>query len=340
MKPLSPCMLYVCIAIVTALCLADTCPEVKVLEVGDSNRLTVLQGCRGPPGDQGLQGLPGQMGSKGDAGKQGIPGDKGNTGEKGSEGIRGPPGPTGVPGAPGFPGYGGAKGDKGDKGFVCPKEFSGARNCEQLKDKGLHLNGWYTIYPDGRPLSVLCDMDTDGGGWIVFQRRLDGSGNFNRDWASYQNGFGSQLGEFWLGNEHLHRLTSSGSYQLRFDLEDFEGNRTYATYSDFRVEAEADQYILRYGACTGGTAGDSLGTQKDQAFSTIDQNNDKSDKSGQSCAEYFKGGWWFESCHFSNLNGEYLKGEHEMKGKGIIWYSFRGNFNSLKSTEIKFRPQA
>ncbi|KAG8570629.1 hypothetical protein GDO81_011357 [Engystomops pustulosus] len=215
----------------------------------------------------------------------------------------------------------------------------GAKNCKDLKDFGFHLSGWYTIYPDGRrPVAVLCDMDTDGGGWIVFQRRVDGSVDFNRDWDNYQWGFGSQLSEFWLGNNNLHRLTSSGSFQLRFDLEDFEGNRTYATYSNFMVEGESKQYTLRYGSFIGGTAGDSLRTQKDQAFSTKDQNNDKSSRSEKSCAEYFKGGWWFESCHFSNLNGEYLKGEHRVKGKGIIWYTFRGNFYSLKSTEIKFRP--
>ncbi|KAM4021088.1 ficolin-1-like [Anomaloglossus baeobatrachus] len=239
----------------------------------------------------------------------------------------------------GLSGKPGKQGGKGDKGISCPKEFTGAKNCKELKDGGFHMTGWYTIYPDGkRPLAVLCDMDTDGGGWIVFQRRVDGSVDFNRDWNSYQWGFGSQLSEFWLGNEHLHHLTSSGSYQLRFDLEDFEGNRTYASYSNFRIDGESEQFTLRYGSFIQGTAGNSLETQKNQDFSTKDQNNDKSSKTGQSCAEYFKGGWWFESCHLSNLNGEYLKGAHDTKGKGIIWFHFRGNFYSLKSSEIKFRP--
>ncbi|XP_068105258.1 ficolin-1-A-like [Hyperolius riggenbachi] len=323
-----------------ALARNDTCPEVKILEVGGGNKLTILRGCPGIPGTPGPPGIPGARGMPGPPGLSGLPGQPGLKGEKGETGEAGNPGPPGPQGPPGQAGFQGLPGPKGNQGVSCPKEFGGAKNCLQLKSRGLHFNGWYTVYPDGRrPLSVLCDMETDGGGWIVFQRRMDGSLDFNRDWNTYQRGFGSQLGEFWLGNENLNRLTSSGRYDLRFDLEDFDGKHAYATYSGFQVGGESEQYTLYYDSYTGGTAGDSLSTQKGQAFSTKDQNNDKSDRSGQSCAEYFKSGWWFESCHFSNLNGEYLKGNHDKKGKGIIWYSFRDNYYSLKSTQIMFRPQ-
>ena len=34
-----------------------------------------------------------------------------------------------------------------------------------------------------------------------------------------------------LGLQTLHEITSSGSYKLRIDLEDWEGNQAYAEYS-------------------------------------------------------------------------------------------------------------
>ena len=35
-------------------------------------------------------------------------------------------------------------------------------------------------------LRARCDMDTDGGGWMLIQRRLPGGNvNFTRNWADY-----------------------------------------------------------------------------------------------------------------------------------------------------------
>lgn len=42
--------------------------------------------------------------------------------------------------------------------------------------RGIFLTGWYTIYlPDCRPLTVLCDMDVDGGGWTVSKKAQGGA---------------------------------------------------------------------------------------------------------------------------------------------------------------------
>ena len=110
-------------------------------------------------------------------------------------------------------------------------------------------------------MQVLCDMTTDGGGWTVFQRRLDGSVDFYVDWAAYKKGFGNLNGEFWLGNDNLHRLTATTDVMLRVDLEDFDGNVTYAEYKAFNVADEGDEYRLLIGGYNG-TAGDSMAYQK------------------------------------------------------------------------------
>ena len=132
------------------------------------------------------------------------------------------------------------------------------RSCTELLDSGFNSSGVYTINPDdGKLIQVLCDMTTDGGGWTVFQRRLDGSVDFYLGWESYKNGFGDLNGEFWLGNEDLHRLTASDDVTLRVDLEDFDGDIRYAVYTTFKVAGEGDKYRLLIEGYNG-TAGDSM----------------------------------------------------------------------------------
>ena len=98
---------------------------------------------------------------------------------------------------------------------------------------------------------MFCDQTTVGEGWLVFQKRLDGSVDFYRGWTEYKRGFGNLTGEFWLGLDKLHRLTSSGKYKLRVDLEDFEGSTSYAEYDLFEVASETEKYKLSVGSYTG-----------------------------------------------------------------------------------------
>lgn len=68
------------------------------------------------------------------------------------------------------------------------------------------------------PSQVFCDMETDGGGWTVIQRRKIGLISFSQSWKQYKEGFGSPQGDFWLGNEHIHRLSRRPT-TLRVELE-------------------------------------------------------------------------------------------------------------------------
>ena len=77
-------------------------------------------------------------------------------------------------------------------------------------------------------------METDGGGWTVFQRRKDGSVEFYQNWVDYVHGFENPSGEYWLGLSKIHRLANRTSpAQLRVDLRDKDGNSAYASYSTF-----------------------------------------------------------------------------------------------------------
>ena len=140
--------------------------------------------------------------------------------------------------------------------FYIPELIIG--DCSKLGQSGLASTGIYYIIPDGgSPIQVLCDMTTNSGGWTVFQRRLNGSVDFFQGWESYKNGFGDLNGEFWLGNDNLHRLTAADDVILRVDLEDFDGNTTYAEYTTFKVANEADKYRILVDGYRG-TAGDSM----------------------------------------------------------------------------------
>ena len=208
-------------------------------------------------------------------------------------------------------------------------------NCKDALTRGQDTSGVYTIQPDNQPaFQVYCDMETDGGGWTVFQRRMDGSVDFYRYWTDYQQGFGNLSGEFWLGLDKIHRLTSTGT-ELQVDLQDFEGNSVYAKYTSFSVGDSASKYILTVSGYNG-TAGDSLAAHHNGAkFSTRDQENDVDSR--DNCAQRFKGGWWYSSCHLSNLNGLYHGGPHSSFADGVNWYTWKGYFYSLKFTEMKVR---
>ena len=119
-------------------------------------------------------------------------------------------------------------------------------------------SGVYEIDPDGQgPFKVFCDMETDGGGWTVFQRRQDGSVDFYRIWNDYKSGFGNLLGEFWQGNDKIHRMTAATPHKLRVDMEDFEFNTRYAEYRSFSIADEGLKYKLTVSGHHG-NAGDSF----------------------------------------------------------------------------------
>ena len=130
--------------------------------------------------------------------------------------------------------------------------FSAYKNCAEVYQSGDKSSGVYKINPDGLgEFEVFCDQKTAGGGWTVFQKRRDGSVDFFRAWDDYKRGFSNLNGEFWLGLDKIHRLTVSGGYKLRVDLEDIHGKTAFAEYSSFSVTSERAKYQLSLGSYSG-----------------------------------------------------------------------------------------
>ncbi|KAI8488195.1 Fibrinogen- domains (FReDs) [Branchiostoma belcheri] len=246
--------------------------------------------------------------------------------------LSGPPGPLGPPSPPGPPGPSGPPGQ-------CSCPTPAAPDCAAYKAAGHTTSGVYTL---GSPLSgveVYCDMDTAGGGWTIIQRRMDGSVPFNRTWEEYKHGFGNKNGEYWLGNDNIHLLTTQKNYTLRVELMDWENQTRYAEYDTFRVAGESDQYRLTVSGYSG-TAGDSMKYNNGQKFSTVDRDNDAT--SSRHCSQWRgQGGWWYRGCGNAYINGRYLRncGNSCPTSEGVVWGGWRFYCYSLKSVSMKIRPR-
>ncbi|XP_029376198.1 angiopoietin-2a isoform X2 [Echeneis naucrates] len=211
-------------------------------------------------------------------------------------------------------------------------------DCAAVYKSGNTQSGVYTLTLPNTTIEVkaFCDMETEGGGWTVLQKRLDGHVDFHRTWQEYKKGFGEPSSEFWLGNEFVSKLTTQQSYKLRIQLNDWEGNSGYSQYDQFSLDSEAQNYRIHLKGYSG-TAGkiSSIG-QPGSDFSTKDADNDKC---VCKCSQLTTGGWWFDACGPSNLNGMYYqRGQNSNRFNGIKWYYWKGSGYSLKSTTMMIRP--
>ncbi|XP_069740521.1 angiopoietin-1-like isoform X1 [Narcine bancroftii] len=212
------------------------------------------------------------------------------------------------------------------------------RDCAEASESGANVSGVYTIQIENTtdPREVYCDMETSGGGWTVIQRRFNGSLDFQRNWKEYKLGFGDRSAEHWLGNEAIYQLTNQRPYSLRIELRDWDEHKVYGLYDKFHLSSERQKYRL-YLRGYSGTAGrqSSLATHG-VSFSTRDADNDNCHCK---CTLLLTGGWWFDACGLSNLNGVYYTaGNHLRKLNGIKWHYFRGPSYSLLSTIMMIRP--
>uniref|UniRef100_A0A8C5C9T1 Tenascin N n=1 Tax=Gadus morhua TaxID=8049 RepID=A0A8C5C9T1_GADMO len=207
-------------------------------------------------------------------------------------------------------------------------------DCVQVMRNGNSQSGVYTVYLQAnrsRATEVFCDMDTDGGGWLMLQRRTVGKLDFMKRWRQYIAGFGNLTDEFWLGMDSIYELTSGPTqYEVRFDL-GFGSERAYAVYDSFKIAPAKQKFKLSIGTYSG-TAGDAMTYHQGRPWSTVDSDNDIA---LGNCALTHRGAWWYKNCHLANLNGRWGDNRHSM---GVNWEPWKGHLMSLDFTEMKIRP--
>ncbi|KAF6083676.1 angiopoietin 2 [Phyllostomus discolor] len=212
------------------------------------------------------------------------------------------------------------------------------RDCAEAFKAGRTTSGVYTLtFPNStEEVKAHCDMETAGGGWTVIQRREDGSVDFQRTWKEYKVGFGNPAGEYWLGNEFVSQLTSQRRHALRIRLADWEGGEAYALYEHFYLSGEDLNYRIHLRGLSGTAGKISSISQPGSDFSTKDADKDKC---VCKCSQMLTGGWWFDACGPSNLNGMYYpQRQNTNRFNGIKWYYWKGSGYSLKATAMMVRP--
>ncbi|XGW20759.1 hypothetical protein V3C99_004052 [Haemonchus contortus] len=226
--------------------------------------------------------------------------------------------------------------------FVC-ETSEVMSDCADWYKAGYKDDGIYSIVINGTTFKVFCDMHTAGGGWVVFQRRINDSDPFwNHTWSEYKNGFGSMGSNstFWLVNEALHQLTyKDPNVTLRVEM---RGDRTpraknpngfwWNHYFSFRVGSEETDYTLeKLSIEKRNIKGNASIGRYDMSysigakFSTIDRINDPLPE----CITRHKmGGWWLRNCAMGTLNGAYKVSDYS----GLFWM-FNGTLNAIRPSK-------
>ena len=205
-------------------------------------------------------------------------------------------------------------------------------------------DGPHTIYPGTAALSnvtVSCDQTTDGGGWLIYQRRLDGAVDFARNWSDYKIGFGiigDDTKEMWMGNEKLFQIQQAyGSIELEFRIEAtaFNGDSCWAICYPFEIRPENESYSITWNTVKASHRAmvAHINYHKEVEFSALDR---QSPNCSTRCFPFFTGAWWFKTCAYFYLNGKYTNIQTSWFSS-IFIYGFK-NIETLQTSCMMFRP--
>ncbi|XP_053398072.1 ficolin-3-like [Mercenaria mercenaria] len=150
-------------------------------------------------------------------------------------------------------------------------------------------------------IPVFCDMDTDGGGWTVFQNRFDGSIDFYRKFSEYENGFGAPG-----GLKYTQEIASQGATEIRLEMKKNNGEEGYETYklldgTDYTLSINESSARRSAGISERESFSMTVWSGIGYPFSTYDR--DKDYDGSKNLAIERHGAWWYASGTEVNLNG-------------------------------------
>ena len=160
--------------------------------------------------------------------------------------------------------------------------------------------------------------------FVVFertiQRRISDSVDFDRGWDDYVTGFGEEDGNYWMGLEEIHQLSTVHDVSLFIDIETFEGEPFTVKLQTFSVGNATGNYTLNYSGYS--QSSDRLkqplfyNSSSVLMFTTRDQDNDRY-RDGNCASDIYRGGWWYDSCLQFTPNG-YYEGDARVTPRAII----------------------
>ncbi|XP_037953126.1 ficolin-1-A-like isoform X2 [Teleopsis dalmanni] len=168
----------------------------------------------------------------------------------------------------------------------CPKYPTNCHDATRNTGK----SGVYTLDIEGKSFLAYCEADINGGGWLVIQRRQDGSVDFNRNWTDYKSGFGNINSEFFFGLNKLHKLTNKNAHELMIVMRLFDSTVLHTKFDYFLIGSETEGYILKELGLRSGNSTFLLSWMEDFEFLTKDRYNNT--LCNENFAKIINGGWW------------------------------------------------
>ena len=141
----------------------------------------------------------------------------------------------------------------------------------------------------------------------TIQRRVSDSVDFDRGWDDYVTGFGEEDGNYWIGLEEIHQLTTMHDVDLNMNIETYEGEPFTVKLERFSVGNVASNYQMHFWGYSQSSDRIKHDIFPDRyngtMFTTRDRDNDS--RSRNCASALYRGGWWYSRCTNINPNGNY-----------------------------------